>query len=64
MNEGETISIRGLTSENAEPAVSPYGTLCPIDARLTGGGDAAKIPAIAVPQLIACTLLISMTGTE
>jgi hypothetical protein len=45
-NEGQTISIRGLTSDNAVPAVSTYGTLCLIEAKLTGRGDAAKAPAI------------------
>jgi hypothetical protein len=45
-NEGQTISIRGLTSDNTVPAVSTYGTLCLIDAQLTGRGDAAKAPAI------------------
>jgi hypothetical protein len=45
-NEGQAISIRGLTSDNAVPAVSTYGTLCLIEAKLTGHGDAAKAPAI------------------
>jgi hypothetical protein len=45
-NEGQAISIRGLTSDNAVPAVSTYGTLCLIDAQLIGRGDAAKVPAI------------------
>ena len=45
-NEGQAISIRGLTSENAVPALSSYGTLCLIEAHLTGRGDAAKAPAI------------------
>lgn len=45
-NEGQAISIRGLTSDNAVPAVSTYGTLCLIEAKLTGRGDAAKAPAI------------------
>ncbi len=45
-NEGQAISIRGLTSENAVPAVSTYGTLCLVEAKLTGRGDAAKMPAI------------------
>ena len=45
-NEGQTISIRGLTSDNTVPAVSTYGTLCLIDANLTGRDEAAKAPAI------------------
>ena len=45
-NEGQSISIRGFTSDNAVPALSTYGTLCLLDAKLTGRGDAAKIPAI------------------
>jgi hypothetical protein len=45
-NEGQTINIRGLTSDNTVPAVSTYGTLCLIEAKLTGRGDAAKAPAI------------------
>jgi hypothetical protein len=45
-NEGQTVSIRGLVSDNSVPAVSTYGTLCLVDARLTGRGDAAGKPAI------------------
>ena len=45
-NEGQSISIRGLTSDNAVPAVSTYGRLLLTDAKLTGRGDAAKHPAI------------------
>lgn len=45
-NEGQAISIHGLTSENAVPAVSTYGTLCLIEAKLTGSGAADKAPAI------------------
>ena len=46
VNEGQSISIRGFTSDNAVPALSTYGTLCLLDAKLTGRGDAAKKPAI------------------
>jgi len=45
-NEGQSISIRGFTSDNAVPALSTYGTLCLLDAKLTGRGDAAKKPAL------------------
>jgi len=45
-NEGQPVSIRGLRSENAVPALSSYGTLLLIDATLIGRGDAAKAPAI------------------
>ena len=45
-NEGQAISIRKLTSDNAVPAVSTYGTLCLIEARLTGHAEAARAPAI------------------
>jgi len=45
-NEGQSISIRGFISENAVPALSTYGTLCLLDAKLTGNGGAAKKPAI------------------
>ena len=45
-NEGQTISIRGLVSKNAVPAVSTYGTLLLVNAELTGTGDAAMHPAI------------------
>ena len=45
-NEGQSISIRGLTSDNAVPALRSYGTLCLIDARLTGREGAAKLPAL------------------
>lgn len=45
-NEGQAISIRGLTSDNAVPALRSYGTLTLIDAKLAGSGAAAKVPAV------------------
>lgn len=45
-NEGQSISIRGLVSENSVPAVSTYGRLLLTDASITGRGDAANHPAI------------------
>lgn len=45
-NEGQAISIRDMQSENGVPAVSTYGTLCLVNARITGTGDAARKPAI------------------
>jgi hypothetical protein len=45
-NEGQSISIRGLVSENAVPAVSTYGRLMLTDASITGRGDAANHPAV------------------
>ena len=45
-NQGQTISIRGLSSENTVPAIRSYGTLALIGARLTGSGNAQKAPAI------------------
>ncbi len=45
-NEGQAISVRGLVSENAVPAIQSYGTLCLIDAKLTGIDAATKMPAI------------------
>jgi hypothetical protein len=45
-NEGQSVSIRGLTSDNAVPAVSTYGTLCLVDGKLTGRGAAGTAPAI------------------
>ncbi|MEO7319149.1 MAG: glycosyl hydrolase family 28-related protein [Chthoniobacteraceae bacterium] len=46
VNEGQAVSVRGLVSDNAVPALSSYGTLLLIDAKLTGRGDAAKHPAL------------------
>ena len=46
VNEGQPISIRGLTSDNAVPALSTYGTLCLLEAQLTGRGGATNHPAI------------------
>jgi hypothetical protein len=46
VNEGQAISIRGFTSDNAVPALCTYGTLCLLEAKLTGHGDAANKPAI------------------
>ncbi|MDB6131963.1 MAG: hypothetical protein JWM59_206 [Verrucomicrobiales bacterium] len=45
-NEGQTVSIRGLVSDNAVPAVSTYGNLLLLNAALTGRGGAGKHPAI------------------
>ena len=45
-NEGQAVSVRGLVSENAVPAIQSYGTFCLIDAKLTGKDAAAKMPAI------------------
>ncbi len=45
-NEGQAISIRGLVSDNSVPAIQSYGTLCLIDAKLTGKEAAARMPAI------------------
>ncbi len=45
-NQGQAISIRGLVSDNAVPAVSSYGKLLLLDATLTGRGSAVKAPAI------------------
>lgn len=45
-NEGQTISIRDLVSDNTVPALSTYGTLCLLGAKLTGRGDAEGKPAI------------------
>lgn len=45
-NAGQAISVRGLHSENAVPAVRTYGTFCLIDAELSGFGDANRWPAV------------------
>ncbi len=45
-NEGQAISIRGLCSENAVPAVRSYGTFCLVDAQLIGRDEANRWPAI------------------
>ena len=45
-NEGQQISIRGLVSENAVPALGTYGKLLLADSKLTGNDGAAKHPAI------------------
>lgn len=45
-NEGQAISIRRLTSDNAVPAVASYGTMLLIDATLTGRGKANESPEV------------------
>jgi hypothetical protein len=45
-NQGQPVSIRALTSDNAVPAVKTYGTLCLVEATLTGRPEAAQAPAI------------------
>ncbi|MBL9136210.1 MAG: hypothetical protein JNK85_10095 [Verrucomicrobiales bacterium] len=46
VNEGQSISIRALTSSNTVPALLTYGTLALIEGRLTGHGAASNVPAI------------------
>lgn len=45
-NEGQSISIRGLLSQNAVPAVRSYGSCCLVDAQLSGQSGAEKWPAV------------------
>ncbi len=45
-NEGQSLSMRGLYSENAVPAVRSYGTLCLVDAKLQGKAGAERWPAV------------------
>lgn len=45
-NEGQSISIRGLKSDNAVPAIRSYGTLCLVEAQLTGCDGASQWPAL------------------
>ena len=45
-NEGQAISIRGFESDSTVPALTTYGALCLLDAKLSGTGDAPKKPAI------------------
>jgi len=46
-NHGQAISIRGLKSDNAVPAVRSYGTLALIDSTLSGREGSGMFPAIA-----------------
>ena len=45
-NEGQAISIRGLSSENTVPAIQTYGAFCLINATLRGRDGAQENPAI------------------
>ena len=45
-NAGQTISVRGLTSDNSVPALRTYGTFTLLDATLTGRGTATNLPAL------------------
>jgi hypothetical protein len=45
-NEGQTVSVRGLVSDNAVPAVKTYGVLCLVESSLEGRPGAADLPAI------------------
>jgi hypothetical protein len=46
VNEGQAISIRGLHGSNTVPALTTYGTLCLIEATITGVGAASQKPGI------------------
>ncbi|HND56599.1 MAG TPA: hypothetical protein PLV92_29475, partial [Pirellulaceae bacterium] len=45
-NEGQAISVRGLLSENATPAIQTYGLFCLVEAKLRGLAGAEQVPAI------------------
>lgn len=45
-NAGQALSVRGLTSVNAVPAIHTYGVLALVDARLEGRGEARGLPAV------------------
>ena len=45
-NQGQFIAVRGLISDNSVPAVRSYGTLCLLEATLTGRAGAAAMPAV------------------
>lgn len=45
-NAGQTISVRGLVSENAVPAVRTYGMLTLLEAKLNAPNSAGHLPAI------------------
>lgn len=45
-NEGQSISLRGLRSENAVPAIRSYGTFCAVELDLSGTAGAETWPAI------------------
>lgn len=45
LNEGQTVSIRNLISDNEVTALSSYGTLCLIDGQLRGLTNASNVPA-------------------
>ncbi len=45
-NEGQCLNIHRLISDNSVPTLRSYGTICLVDARLTGFGSASNLPAI------------------
>lgn len=45
-NAGQTISVRGLQSENSVPVIRTYGVFCLLDARLNGLDGTAPWPAV------------------
>lgn len=45
-NEGQSIAIRSLASENSIPAVRSYGSLCLVEAQLQGTDKASQWPAV------------------
>jgi len=45
-NAGQAVSVRGLASDNAVPAVRSYGTTLLVDAKLTGKAGAERGPAV------------------
>ena len=45
-NTGQAIAIIGFISENSSTAISTYGTLSLLDAKLIGKGNAKELPAI------------------
>ncbi len=45
-NAGQSVTIRGLLSQNPVPAIRSYGSFCILDSQLTGTENASRWPAI------------------
>ena len=62
LNQGQSISIRGLTSENEVPALQAESFTTILDSRLTGLGAAAARPAIQIGKAPFCARNVSVDG--
>jgi len=63
-NDGQSIAIRGLYSENAVTALKASSFTCLLDARLVGTGTASQVPAVQVGKTSFFARYVTTSGYQ